>query len=263
MKKKNEYKLNILKDMDLKQGDQKSFWRLLDKLQPPCRNNDGLSNISGEKWKKHFKSILQSNRKLNYPPNSIEIGRLDYDITSEELSKASYVLKSNKATGFDSISNEMINCLLQVNPVILLKLSNFIIKQNATVNEWTISIINPIHKGGSKTDLSNFRGISILSCLGKLFSSILNLRLTDYVERHKILDDQQLGFRKGNRTSDAHIILYSLIQKYCHSNNQKNFSCFVDFKSAFDRVPRDLLFNKLLNLRITGNYFNVLKKHVL
>ena len=167
LRKKNEYKLNILKDMHLKKGDQKAFWRLLDKLEPPCKNNDSIYSISGGKWKRHFKSLLQSNRQLEYPPNFIEPGPLDYIITPEELSNASYVLKSNKATGFDSISNEMIICLLEANSAIFLKLFNSILKQNAIVSEWTTSIINPIHKGGSKTDLANFRGISILSCLGK------------------------------------------------------------------------------------------------
>ncbi len=69
----------------------------------------------------------------------------------------------------------------------------------------------------------------------------------------------QLGFREGNRTSDAHLILYSLIRRYCHKTNQKIYACFVDFKKAFDSVPRDLLFEKLLSYGVSGKFFNILK----
>ena len=98
-----------------------------------------------------------------------------------------------------------------------------------------------------------------MSCLGKLFSSILNLRLKQYVIENNILREEQLGFREGNRTSDALITLYSLIQQYCHQNGQKLFSCFVDFKKAFDSIPRDLLFEKLLQLGVNGKFFNAIK----
>ena len=74
-----------------------------------------------------------------------------------------------------------------------------------------------------------------------------------------LLRDTQLGFRKGNRTSDAHIILHTLIQKYCFHKNQRLYACFVDFKKAFDTIPRDILFQKLLNHGIKGKFFNVLK----
>ena len=153
----------------------------------------------------------------------------------------------------------MIKCLLDTNPRIFLKLFNCILNKNPTINKWMTSILNPIHKTGNKAEPSNYRGISIMSCLGKFFNSILNLRLTNYVLENKILKDTQLGFRKGNRTTDAHIILHSLIQEYCYKNSQKLYGCFVDFKKAFDTIPRGLLFEKLLNHGIKGKFFNVLK----
>ena len=104
---------------------------------------------------------------------------------------------------------------------------------------------------------NNYRGISLLSCLGKLFSAILNQRLMRYALDKNILKTEQLGFLPGNRTSDAHIILNTLI--YCHKNKNRIFSCFIDFKKAFDTIPRDILFEKLLDHGITGKFFNILK----
>ena len=90
----------------------------------------------------------------------------------------------------------------------------------------------------------NYRGISVLSCLGKLFTSILNQRLLRYVFEKNILSKEQLGFIAGNRKSDAHLILHNLSQQYCHKRGQKIFACFVDFQKAFDSVPRDIFFTR-------------------
>ena len=54
-------------------------------------------------------------------------------------------------------------------------------------------------------------------------------------------------------------MLHSLIQRHCHQKNEKIYSCFVDFSKAFDTIPRDLLFRKLLNYGINGKFFNSLK----
>ena len=113
----------------------------------------------------------------------------------------------------------------------------------------------PLHKDGSRLDPANYRGITLISCLGKLFLSILNARLVMFAKEHRLLSPSQLGFVAGNRCSDAHIIIYNLIKRKCHEQNSKIFSCFVDFRKAFDSVPRDVLLRKILNMGITGKFF--------
>ena len=108
-------------------------------------------------------------------------------------------------------------------------------------------------------DPSNYRGISILSCLGKLYSAILCKRLIKYAMVKKIWKDEQLGCIAGNRTSDAHLIIHSLIEYYCHKRGEEIYACYVDFKKAFDTIPRDLLFQKLLGYGVNGKFFNNLK----
>ena len=258
-RKKQECKLNVINEMKIRRRDQKIFWKLLGKLKH-SKNDLFKNNISGERWNNHFKDILKdSTREIKYPPNSSEPGPLDGEITIEELFKSSYALKPNKSSGWDLISNEMILCLLEVQPQLLVKLFNTIFSTNAKIEQWSVSIITPIFKTGSKMDPSNYRGISLLSCLGKLFSAILNQRLLRYVLEKKILKAEQLGFLAGNRTSDSHIIIHTLLQYYCHQKGKKIFACFVDFSKAFDTMPRDLLFTKLLSYGVSGKFFNTLK----
>ena len=71
----------------------------------------------------------------------------------------------------------------------------------------------PIHKKGSKSSPKNYRGIMLLSCLGKLFASLLDERLLNYAMSNNILAREQTGFLKGNRTNDNLIILHLLMQK--------------------------------------------------
>ena len=76
---------------------------------------------------------------------------------------------------------------------------------------------------------------------------------------NKILSSGQLGFVKGNRTSDPHIILNNLIQKYCHKSGKKLYGCFVDFSKAFDTVPRDILMSKLQSVGVNGKILEIIK----
>ena len=172
----------------------------------------------------------------------------------EELDGASYVLRRDKSSGYDSLSNEMIKCLLEANPDLLLKLFNAVFSSNTKIEQWTMGIIAPIWKLGSKMNPSNYRGISLLSCLGKFYTAIWNRRLMKYAIANNILKPEALGFVAGNRTSDAHIIIHTLIQRYCHQQNGKIYSCFVDFSKAFDRIPKDLLFQKVLDYGINGKF---------
>ena len=256
--KKYRYKCSALTKMTnmKKEKNQKEFWKMLKKISPVKTD---LVKPSPTKFAKHFLSILTTNRPIVDVPIDLNKGALDYEINLEEIKGASVILKPGKATGIDYISNEMISSLLTNYPHLILKLFKSIMHQGEIIPEWVLGAIVPIHKKGPKNDPSNFRGITLMSCLGKLFLTILNNRLTQFAKENKILSEKQLGFVGGNRTSDAHIIINNLIQKYCHKDGLKIFSCFVDFSKAFDTIPRDILLTKLFNYGIRGQFFNIIR----
>ena len=67
---------------------------------------------------------------------------------------------------------------------------------------WSEGHIVPIFKSGDQSEASNYRGITLLSTLGKLFTRILNNRLTIWAEEYNVYVEAQAGFRKGMSTVD-------------------------------------------------------------
>ena len=124
---------------------------------------------------------------------------------------------------------------------------------------WCGGLITPIYKSGGRSDPANYRGICVLSCLGKLFCSILNQRLLEHVNSHNILHNSQIRFLPKNRTADHVLVLRTLVDKYVHYYNEKIYACFVDFKKAFDSVWHDGLLFKLLQINVEGCFYNLVK----
>ena len=99
---------------------------------------------------------------------------------------------------------------------------------------------------------NNYRGICVSSCLGKHFTSLLQNRLTLFLEEHDLLSPNQVGLRAGYRTSDHIFILKTLINKHVYNNNKNLFVCLVDFQKAFDSVARKAMLTELLNKGVGG-----------
>ena len=95
-------------------------------------------------------------------------------------------------------------------------------------------------------------------CLGKLFTKTLNNRLQSKLESENKYSKYQAGFRKDYRTSDNVYILSQII-KYYKTNKQKLFTCFIDFKKAFDTVSGPALFIKMAEMKIDGKFLKTSK----
>ena len=92
-------------------------------------------------------------------------------------------MKNGKAPGLDMILNEYIKSTSSIFLPIYEKLFNAILDTGHFPEQWSTGCIHPIYKNkGDKDNVKNYRPITILSCLGKLFTSVLNSRLNDYLE---------------------------------------------------------------------------------
>ena len=258
---KTQYEAAIVNEMcgNLSNGEQKKYWKLLRKLE---NTQDRNSYIPDFTLVNHFKELLQDDNTIleNNVQTPKEAGKLDYPISPKELDIASKILKNGKGTGIDVIRNEMIAPLVRTYPQLLIRAFNDIVINHKTLcSDWLHSLITALHKKGAKDDPGNYRGISLMSCIGKLFLTIINNRLVKFSLENNLLSPGQLGFVIGNRTSDPHIILHNLLQKYCHKKNRRLYGCFVDFSKAFDTVPRDILLHKLRQKGIDGRILEIIK----
>ena len=104
----------------------------------------------------------------------------------------------------------------------------------------------------------NYRKVTVMPCIGKLFESVHNNRLSFKNDVCYDNDPFQAGFRSNSRTTDNIFILCAIIDKQrCLS--KPLYTCFVDFTKAFDYIDRSALYYKLLSRGIDGNFLNVIK----
>ena len=179
-------------------------------------------------------------------------------ISYHEVEYVIHNLKTKKATGFDGIPNEVLKHTDVQH--ILFNLFSKCFDYCILPSTWLKAIITPIPKSTDKDPFIpiNYRGISLLSCVSKVFSSILNKRIVSYLELLEIYADEQNGYRK-NRSCIDHVYTLTSIIRNRLANKQPTYCCFIDMKKAFDWIDRDLLFYKLLSYNIDGNMYKCIK----
>ena len=183
---------------------------------------------------------------------------LNDPISNKEINTAIKLLKLNKSSGIDDVLNEYIISTKHIFVPIYRKLFNLILENGIVPSDWVKGNFIPIYKNkGNKNEPNNYRPITLLSCIGKLFTSIINSRLTNFLEENRILNETQSGFRKEYSTIDNIMALHSLTE-YFKSQKRKLFCCFVDFTKAFDNIWRVGQWQKLLKHGIEGKIFKVI-----
>ena len=154
---------------------------------------------------------------------------LEVDITQLEVLSAIRALKNNKAPGPDGLSGEFYKYAAPCVVEFLSQYFNKLFDTGTFPLGWSEAVIQPIHKKGDINSPDNYRGISVLNVIGKLYSYILNKRLTTSLEDRKLISETQAGFRKGYSTIDHDFTLLALIQKQLLIHG-KLYGAFIDFK---------------------------------
>ena len=246
----------------LKTHNPKEFWKILKSESE--HNTDKPQNIIFSDFIEHF-------RKLNSGPQYIAVDPIHLDtsdkdttddinmpFTLHEVQSAIKQLKNNKASGVDHMIYEFFKFCPKVCLEIIVDLFNLILDTGYVPTEWGLGMIYPLYKNkGSVKDPDNYRGITLLSCTGKLFTACLNKRISYYVD-DAILGEEQAGFREGYSTIDHIFVLHIIIQIY-QSVNKRVYCAFIDYQKAFDSINRTLLWEKLLSYKINGKVYNVIK----
>lgn len=273
--KKRKYKegLTIMLSNAM-ENDPQTAWKVINELKNDSLPAEKAEKINRTQWFTHFRDLLLSNtnqidsdrqnnvkEELGQYEKSPQNGNLDYEITEKEIMDACRKLKNNKASAYDMIKNEMIKSALPFIKHTVVKVFNTLLKEGQFPVSWTEGIIIPVYKQGGYTDPNNYRGITLNSCLGKLFCHVLNTRISNNLENRSFLIKEQAGFRKNFRTSDQLFILKTIVDKYIQKNGKMNklYACFIDLKKAFDTVWHEGLLLKLQRAGINGKIYELLK----
>ena len=173
----------------------------------------------------------------------------DRPVTREEVSLAIQRLKNGKAAGPDGITGELLKHAGHLAVDFLVKF--FLFDRGRYPDSWTESIIVPLFKKGNQNDPNNYRGISLFDISSKLYSSIINNRLQEWIEQNNLTGECQAGFKKDYSIVDHMYTLMAMIQKR-FALNRKLYVAFIDFEKAFDSISRKLLWPILLKNGIKG-----------
>ena len=235
-KKCNHHRTVRLELEHMATNNPQRYWEFWKKHKKPFQSDINITEFSG-----YFATQAQ-------PPTKPYFNEID-------LSSSGVEPQSNYIHGL--ISDEILNraiteeeVLISLKKELVLPLTllfNSVLQSGKYPTDWCQGIINPLHKKGCTENPDNYRKITVLPALGKLFESILTTRLT--AKNDILLDNDifQSGFMKNRMTTDNAFILYSLIMKQKFLSKPL-YVCFVDFTKAFDYVNRAALLSpKLFN----------------
>ena len=143
-------------------------------------------------------------------------------------------------------------CLLE-------QLFSVVWREELVPRQWREGLIVNLFKKGDKEDPGNYRGITLLSVVGKVFCKVLNNRLVERLDRGGVLHEGQAGFRVNRSCMDNVFTLNELVQGRLREN-KRTYAFFLDVQKAYDTVWRDGLWLKLWDLGVKGRMWRVIKK---
>ena len=146
------------------------------------------------------------------------------------------------------------NCFLKD----ILAVFNNIFLRESIPDSFRISILTPLFKKGDPSLPSNYRGLSLMNTICKIFNSIILNRINFWLEKFNIMNEFQAGFRKHYSTIDNIFSLTNIVE-INKSVGKKKYTFFVDFSSAFDTIPRNCLFYKLSCLGLSSKIIRILQ----
>ena len=250
---------NILK---LSKTNSKEFWKKI-------KGKDNREKGNNCDFFQHFKDLANMDSRVgeeglrevegsDFDDKFNESEILDTPIDLNELNTCIKKLKNDKAAGPDNIVNEFLCNASPAVKLFLLILFNKIIELEYFPSSWAVGRVVPVFKKGDKNNVNNYRGLTIISCLAKLFTKIMNDRLTLWVDSQQLLTDAQYGFRKNRSTVDCLFIIQGLID-IIFAKGLKLYVCFIDYEKAYDLIDRACLFHKLLKLNVSSKCINIFK----
>jgi hypothetical protein len=184
-------------------------------------------------------------------------------VTSDMVLKQILSLKSKKRGGLGEIPAFVYQSIADLVALPISMLINESLDTNIFPDCLKIALVTPIYKKGDQSDPSNYRPISSLPILSKLFEMNIKNQLMDFLENHSLLCSRQFGYRKHHSTEQ---LLQSLLQQWRTSLDKKQATYIstlsLDVKKAFDSVNHQLLVTKLQKFSLSSAAIELIKSYL-
>jgi retron-type reverse transcriptase len=252
-----------------KQGS-KSFWknikqcagvgRLKQMFHPwPC-GSVSQATASANKLNTQFinsVTILTERFLNNHKPEASTINNSNItfnfsNITPADVACAIRDLPNTNSHGDDDISAKMLRLSASAITRCLASLFNSSIQHGIFPDAWKTATVVPVFKKGDIFDMGNYRPISLINLIGKIFEKIICLQITDYLDQHALLSNVQHGFRKGLSCETALLRLSNLLFT-ARRNKQYISIATIDYTKAFDCINFDCLLQALKKCGFSDN----------
>jgi hypothetical protein len=172
-------------------------------------------------------------------------------VTPDEFSNSNLSLSSNNWSGPNSIPIKILKLIHQDISFPLSNIINLSFTKGRFPSTLKLSKVIPVFKKGSPLESSNYRPISLLSNIEKIFEKLMHSRLLSFLDSHSIIYCRQYGFRKSHSTIHALINIVERIRQ-CIDKGHAAVGVFVDLTKAFDTVDHSILLSKLSHYGVRG-----------
>ena len=217
-------------------------------------NNEIILGVEDKlkRWKEYTESLFKADRENPPSPDEI-INEASPEITKSEVAHAIKLQKNGKATGSDGVYTEVLKVMIEQESTgldILTSLFNQIYASGEIPYDWLKSTFIPLPKKFNSSHCDDYRMISLMSHVIKIFLRIIHSRI--YKRCESCMDQAQFGFRNGLGTREALFSLNVLAQR-CMDMNVDVYACFIDYTKAFDCVKHEKLITVLKQKLSTYN----------
>ena len=154
------------------------------------------------------------------------------EFTAEEIMMSIKELKNNKAMGVDKVPAEVLKNGSVLFVERLKRLFDKVLREGTVPQVWKTGRVVLVHKSGPRSDLSNYRPLTVICTLSAFFSRLLTARITKEAEEGGLLGEVQQGFRKGRCGADNSFVLHTILQK-CAAQGKKPHMAFIDIKKVW------------------------------
>ncbi|CAH2241180.1 jg3246 [Pararge aegeria aegeria] len=204
-------------------------------------------------WEQYILSMFADDSRTLTVPCNLSDG---YSILKDEVIKALRRAKTGKSSGPDDVHIEVIQLIEERNIDALVIFLNAVYDTGHLPKDWLASTFITLPKKANAKKCAEFRTISLMSQVLKLFLNIIHERIRAKCDEQ--LADSQFGFRAGVGTREALFAIQVLIQK-CRDMQQDVYLCFIDYEKAFDRVLHDRLIAILHNIGLDGKDIRIIQ----